>query len=268
MKCPICGTTLPLNSDRCPDCGYHCNHARPQARTTDSTTFRSGVPYDPPNKSSRSKCCCCAALLVIPLLLLLIAAIVFSVQMVMEQVVPEDFIYEFYEDAPAILEPLPDDVVEEAFSIHNGEVTFLPHNWDGGSVLQVPETVDGQTVTALAPGCFRNCADLTTIVLPDTVTRISQEAFSGCRALRGLLVPMGAESIDADAFSGCVSLEAIYVPESVTYIAPGCFDDCASLIYIFYDGSYENWNALYSSFINPFTTALCVDGAYYHGVAD
>ena len=73
------------------------------------------------------------------------------------------------------------------------------------------------------------------------------------------------ELIGKDAFAMCRSLEAIYIPASVTTIAPGCFDDCAALVYLFYEGDFESWNALYSDFINPFTTAICLDGNYYQG---
>lgn len=275
MKCPFCGTVLPLNADRCPDCGYHCGNARPQVQSA-AAVPGPGVPYDPPNKTRRPKfCCCCAALVIIPLLLLLLGAIGLGIYAVVEQVPLEDFGFDFeydfgyYEDAPsyAVPESLPAEAAEGAFSIRDGEITFLPDRWNGGAVLRIPETVDGQTVTALAPGCFAGCTELTTIVLPDSITSIGPEAFAGCTELRGLLVPIGTVSIGTDAFAGCINLESLYVPGSVAEIAPGCLDDCASLLYIFYDGTFENWNALYSDYITPFTTAICADGAYYHGAA-
>lgn len=265
MKCPICGTYLPPSADRCPDCGYHCGSVRPQPAAY------SGSTYEPPNKSKRPKCCCCAAFLIVPLLLALAAAILFGAQLLAGEDILEEFVSEYYENAPApapVPETIPaDEAAEGCFSIRNGLLTFLPHKWEGGSVLRVPSAVDGQRVIAIAPGCFRDCPELTTIVLPNTVNAIGQEAFSGCTSLRGLLIPEGTTSVGADAFSGCVSLEALYVPASVTDFAPGALDDCASLLYIFYDGSFDRWNGLYSGFVNPFTTAICIDGAYYQGAA-
>jgi len=264
MKCPICGATLPPTADRCPDCGYHCA----KARASQTQAPAAPTAYDPPNKSPRRPWCCCAAAVIIPLLVLLTGMIFGITAFVLSEVSPEDFGFEFFSEAP-VAQPEPEPPLEEAegdcFSIRDGEITFLPQNWDGSPVLKVPSVVDGQTVTAIAPGCFRDCTDLTTIVLPDTVTRIGPEAFAGCTALRGLPLPVGTETIGSDAFAGCISLESVYVPGSVTSIAGGCFDDCASLLYIFYEGSFEDWNALYSDFVNPFTTAICSDGAYYHG---
>ena len=260
MKCPICGKLLPPNSDRCPDCGYRCQGGSAQARPT--------AYYTPPNQTKRSKGCCCALIIVVPLLLGLIAAIIGVTSFVLEDFDFEEFSEEFYEDTPfedrLPVEP-PAEADESCFTIRSGAVTFHPDRWDGGRVLRIPETVDGETVTALAAGCFRDCNELTTIVLPDTLTSIGKEAFSGCSSLLGMYFPEGMDSIDPRAFAGCISMESVYVPSSVTRIAPGAFDDCASLLYLFYDGDFEDWDAIYSDYINPFTTAICRDGEYYHG---
>lgn len=260
MKCPICGHALPPNTDRCPDCGYRCQVGSAQSP--------SGY-YTPPNPTKRSKgCCCCALLLLIPLLLCLIAAIIGVTSYVLEDFDPEEFGFEYYEESPfADREPVdpPTEADESCFTIRNGVVTFLPERWDGGRVLRVPGTVGGETVTAIGPGCFRDCSSLTTILLPDTVTAIGKEAFAGCSELLGLYLPEGMETVGPRAFAGCVSMESVCIPGSVTEIAPGAFDDCAALLYLFYEGPFEDWDALYGDYINPFTTAICLDGEYYHG---
>lgn len=155
---------------------------------------------------------------------------------------------------------------EGFFAIDGGAVTFLPELWEGGPVLTIPDTVGGQTVTALGSGCFRDCTALTTVILPETLTAIGPEAFSGCTGLRGLYLPQGMESIGKNAFDDCIALEAICIPDTVTAIAPGVFDDCASLLYINYEGTFQSWAALYDDYITPFTAAICTDGTYYHGV--
>ena len=262
MKCPICGHPLPPSSDRCPDCGYRCRTAQAQPRNDDRY-------YTPPNQVKHPKgCCCCALLLVVPILLALIAGVLSFSAYVMEDLSPEDFGIGIYEEEPIpepIPESLPDEADESCFSIQNGAVTFLPDRWDGNRVLRVPRTVDGEIVTALAPGCFRSCDILTTIVLPETITQIAKEAFSGCTVLRGLYLPTGTETIGPRAFAGCINMESIYIPGSVKEVASGCFDDCAALLYLFYEGDFESWNALYSEFITPYTAAICLDGTYYQG---
>ena len=266
MKCPICGRSLLPNSDRCPDCGYRCHAERPAPQPQPQpNTGR----YTPPNPTKKSRgCCCCAIILLVPLILGLLAAIIGTTAYVLEEFDYSDFGFEFHAGTPFADEvPVtpPAESDEGCFSIQNGAVTFLPDYWAGGRVLTIPETVNGETVTAIAPGCFRGCDELTTILLPETVTSIGREAFAGCSELLGLYLPVGTENIDLRAFDGCINMESIYIPNTVTRIAPGCFDDCAALLYIFYDGNYDAWNELYSDYINPFTAAICHDGDYYHG---
>lgn len=269
MNCPICGKTIIAGTDRCPDCGYLC---RPAANTTAIPT--SGYTFPEPEKPSRLKTCgCClgvfAGVLLIFALTALSLAAVFSFsdfgviqrepEYPMESILPD---YPDDPDDPDYEEA--EEASEDCFSIRSGAVTFREEAWDGGTVLQIPETVAGERVTALAPGCFRGCETLTTIILPESVTKIDRAAFDGCTNLRGLFVPEGCTSIAGDVFDGCVSMEAIYIPASMESIAPGTFDDCAALRLIFYSGDYDVWCSLYGDFITPFTAAICLDGSYYH----
>ena len=274
MKCHICGATLPLHTDRCPDCGHRCQAAQPQApQSVPTATAVPNAPYTPPNQTKKSRCCCGGVLLLIPLVLVLALLIYAAADIIStnqyadyfdEAPFPDSF---FGELIPESI-PLPDAADEGCFRIQNGALVFQPENWDGGPVLRVPEEIDGRPVTAIGPGCFRDCDDLTTIVLPDSITSIKAGAFSGCTNLRGLFLYEGLEAIGTDAFAGCAALQAICIPGSVTSIAPGCFDDCASLLYIFYNGPFEDWDSLYSDYITPFTGVICFDGEYYHGAGD
>lgn len=263
MKCPICSERLLPGTDRCTGCGYRM--PRPSAPPEEPVMSAPVRPVRPKRRRG-----CCVLLLLLPLILGLLPAFFSLASHVTEDftaAVPETNIYgEAPIDASAPTSvSRPDSADEGCFAIEDGAVFFLPELWDSRPVLTIPETVDGETVTAIGPGCFRGCDDLTTIILPDNVTEICDEAFLGCTSLRGLYLPFTMESIGKDAFAGCADLEAICIPAAVTYIAPGCFDDCASLMYIIYEGSFEHWNMLYNNYITPFTTAICLDGSYYHG---
>lgn len=261
MKCPICGTRLSPHSPNCPGCGYRM------------PVSHSNRPTPPQRRRAAPSRGCLPGLLrflvltfLLPLLLTLIRGFLVETR-IAEQVI---------ESVPAAsVMPNPQEetvtiptAVEGCFAISGGAITFLPDCWDGGPVLTIPDTVDGEIVTALGPGCFRDCTELTTIILPDSLTTIESEAFGGCSKLRGLYIPQGVESIDENAFAGCVALEAICIPATVTSIADGTFDDCARLLYINYDGSFQDWATLYDDFINPFTAIICIDGSYYHGVKE
>lgn len=257
MKCPICATRLHPGSERCPGCGYRMPASPPASSTP---------PLRPEPRSRRGCLWVPPSLLLV--LLLLSAAVSFvrgvrilsgSGQIISQAPVPEP-----PASAPAEETVTIPAMAEDCFIIEDGQLVFLPGEWDS-PILRVPETVDGMTVTGIAPGCFRDCTALTTVLLPDTLTQIGREAFAGCTNLRGLYVPDGTETIGRDAFAGCVSLESVYIPATVEFIAGGCFDDCARLLYIFYDGDFERWHGLCDDYITPFTTAICHDGNYYHG---
>lgn len=257
MKCSICGTPRVPGTDRCPTCGcrYPHDYTRPQG--------------DAEPKRRRGKgCCIIPAIIAVIVIALLTGAAVTAFRVVGDiTIAPEPEIP--VQTAPyAQAEPDVEPAAEDCFAIMEGAVMFLPEAWDGSPIVSVPETVGSQTVTAVGAGAFRDCGSLTTIILPETVNAIHPEAFSGCTNLRGLFVPETTEFIGKDAFSGCINLEAVYIPSSVDSIAEGCFDDCASLMYVFYEGYYEDWTALYNGYINPFTTAVCLDGSYYHGVQE
>lgn len=155
---------------------------------------------------------------------------------------------------------------ERCFRIRDGLVSFIPERYDGSSILVIPSEIDGQTVTGIAPEGFRAMKDVTTLVLPDTLETIGDSAFANCEKLRGVYIPDSVTSIGSAAFSGCIVMESVSIPVETTVIGADAFDGCASLMYIFYDGTYEQWTTLYNEYITPFTFVSCSDGDYYHGV--
>lgn len=260
MKCSICGSDAIPGVERCPGCGCRIPEASPTPLS----------PFDPnyvrPVKQRKTW-----LWIMIPLVfvcVLTVSFFAFCVVTLLSNTTAAEQVRPAVPSVPDAVQPdasLPAaPVSEDCFVVSEGVLMFLADKYDGGPVLQIPSTVGGETVTIIGAGCFRGCDDLTTIVLPNTVTAIQPEAFSGCTELRGLFVPEGTEYIGKDAFAGCVNLECVYIPASVTRIASGVFDDCAALMYIFYNGMFEDWDALYSDYIMPYTYAICLDGEYCH----
>ena len=77
----------------------------------------------------------------------------------------------------------------------------------------IPPTIDGYTVTTIGNGAFRNCSELTSIVIPDTVTGIEGGAFDYCTGLTSIEIPDSVTSIGDSAFRGCEGLTSIEIPE-------------------------------------------------------
>ena len=87
--------------------------------------------------------------------------------------------------------------------------------WEGiAGELVIPDEIFLKPVTAIAQNAFRDCADLTRIVIPEGVTDIGSGAFRDCRNLESLEIPASAEVIAPDAIFGCVSLTNLTVHEA------------------------------------------------------
>lgn len=84
----------------------------------------------------------------------------------------------------------------------------------------IPETIDGHTVTTLAENCFNGCTQLETVTIPDSVTTIYSYAFQGCSMLETIAIPQAVAKIEDFAFEGCLSLQEITVADgNETYYA-------------------------------------------------
>ena len=81
----------------------------------------------------------------------------------------------------------------------------------------------------IGPGCFKDCTQLKSVLLPLGLKHVGIRAFSGCFALEAADLPSGLKIIDGDAFCCCKSLRTISLPSSVTIVYDGAFSGCESL---------------------------------------
>ena len=87
----------------------------------------------------------------------------------------------------------------------------------------IPEIIDGYMVIAIGENAFRDCRDITSIIISDGVQEIRDYAFFGCEALRSINIPDGARYIGEYAFGSCSSLESIVLPESIESVGDYAF---------------------------------------------
>jgi hypothetical protein len=100
---------------------------------------------------------------------------------------------------------------------------------------------------------FYQCANLTTVTLPDSVRtlgdlafaectaltqitmvgveKIGQACFYDCQALVNMVLPTGLKTIGSEAFYRCKSLGGITIPAGVTELGSSVFAYCDSLVY-------------------------------------
>lgn len=74
------------------------------------------------------------------------------------------------------------------------------------SVLVIPDTIDGYTITSIADSVFSGNTNLTSVSLPKDLKTLGWFAFSGCTALKSATLPVSISEIGYDAFAHCTKL--------------------------------------------------------------
>lgn len=95
------------------------------------------------------------------------------------------------------------------------------------TVLSVPETVEGYSVTAVGDDAFSGNKVLTQVVLPATVTEIGARAFYECISLTDATLGEGTVHIGESAFDKCDGLSTILIPAGTESIDSRAFADCS-----------------------------------------
>ena len=105
------------------------------------------------------------------------------------------------------------------------EVMATDYNTAGGTVVNIPETVDHgpntYTVTAVGEDAFFD-NQLTTIVVPESVTSLGQRAFGSNNQLTEVNIPDGVTSIPQWTFAQC-NLKEVIIPANVEHIGKQAF---------------------------------------------
>lgn len=96
----------------------------------------------------------------------------------------------------------------------------------------IPDTIEGFPVLDIGQDAFKDCVNLTTIVIPQGVLGIYGGAFQGCTNLEHIAIPNSITYIAANAFQGCTKLTSVALPPNLSAIGEGAFEGCTNLQYI------------------------------------
>lgn len=115
-------------------------------------------------------------------------------------------------------------VRDSLFSYYLSSGSIIIYQYDGyetTGVLQVPQTIDGRTVTKIADSAFASMK-FSEIKLPDTLTEIGDYAFSGCKELTHMDIPASVSVIGYSIFADCEKLTELSVADgNANYKAEG-----------------------------------------------
>ena len=112
--------------------------------------------------------------------------------------------------------------------LNDGSVEITGYN-GSDTTVNIPEIIEGKSVTSIGYHAFFCCSSLTSIMIPNGVISIGDEVFDHCTSLTSITIPAGVTSIGNYTFSNCRSLTSITLPDSVTSIGNYAFEWCKSL---------------------------------------
>ena len=116
--------------------------------------------------------------------------------------------------------------------------------------LQIEEITVEDGITQIGDYLFANCTDVKKVNLGKGVTKIGNYAFYDCDGLTGIAIPDSVTEIKRSAFDQCDNLASITLGSGVTSIGPYAFYTCPSLEKLYYNGTREQYNAIYISAYN------------------
>ena len=107
-------------------------------------------------------------------------------------------------------------------------------------------------VTTIGDFAFKNCDNITSIILPTGLISIGKYAFYCCKSLTSIEIPTNVRTIYESAFSDCYSLTSIIIPNSVTRIGNSAFEYCYSLtIYCESTSTPSGWDSSWNPSNRP-----------------
>ena len=107
-------------------------------------------------------------------------------------------------------EPTTELASDFSYTLNNdGTATISKYNGTE-SVLYIPSSIDGHSVTSIGNSAFNGCSGLSSASIPDSVTSIGNWAFSGCSGLTRVTIPNSVTSIEDSAFRNCRWLKNVY----------------------------------------------------------
>ena len=102
------------------------------------------------------------------------------------------------------------------YNSSSSSITIYQYDGDDTTgVLEIPETIDGRTVTGIYKSAFSS-TKFSEIRLPDTLTSIGDFAFSSCSNLASITIPASVTSIGSSVFTNCKELNDISIADDNT----------------------------------------------------
>ena len=133
-------------------------------------------------------------------------------------------------DIPESVTKIENDAFQYCYGLQN---IYIPNSVTsiGRSAFlycDLKEIVIPNNVTSIGAYALCGCS-IQGITIPNGVTDIADGLFKQCSQLTNVVLGNQVTSIGDEAFRDCIELQSITIPDSVTRIKPDAFRDCSSL---------------------------------------
>jgi len=125
----------------------------------------------------------------------------------------------------AMLQLVTSSLAVEEYTVSNNTITKYKGDVEN---LVIPDTINGQKITAIGEFAFNFNSKLITVTIPGTIEHIQSGAFCHCKNLKEIKVSKGTLGIGSGAFRGLTGLTKVELPETITYLEDDAFLDSAT----------------------------------------
>jgi hypothetical protein len=91
------------------------------------------------------------------------------------------------------------------------------------------EIIISNNIKEIGKYCFHNCTNLSNIIIPTSVNELGKFCFWKCSNLSEINIPTSVKEIGYECFMECSNLTNIIIPISITKIGNDCFKNCINL---------------------------------------
>lgn len=122
----------------------------------------------------------------------------------------------------------------------SGDNAVITDVEDVSGRVDIPEELDGHTVTELGEGVFGGSENITEVRLPNTIQKIGQMCFAYSTGIKSVRLSNGISAVEHGAFYRCESLIGVTVPYGVRGIGDKAFASCPNLVSVSIPSTVES----------------------------
>ena len=86
-----------------------------------------------------------------------------------------------------------------------------------------------KSIKTIEANGFKNCINLTKVVLNDTLAELRASSFAGCETLTNIMIPGTVREVRNNMFTRCYSLDEVILGEGIVAIYNSVFQQCQML---------------------------------------